>query len=287
MTVSTQANTPSKRSLLGLLVGPAGLWLFIFFLLPFLIIIVYAFSSRSPTGGVEFIFTLNNFITLFSDPVYLSIFWRSIWMGVVTTVLCALIGYPLALFIVLQPARWRAILIFLILIPFWTNFLVRIYAWMTILGNNGLINSTIGLFGFEPVTMLGTQGAVLLGLVYGELPFMVLPIYASIERFDFRLLEAADDLGANRWQRFVRVMLPLTAPGIAAGSVLVFIPTAGNYIVPALLGGGKVALIGNFLEQQFGSAQNQPLGSAAALLVMLVLTAGVVFYFRVTDEGER
>jgi spermidine/putrescine transport system permease protein len=287
MTVSTQANTPSKRTLLGLLVGPAGIWLLIFFLLPFLIIIVYAFSSRSPTGGVDFTFTLNNFITLFSDPVYLSIFWRSIWMGIVTTVLCALIGYPLALFIVLQPPRWRNILIFLILIPFWTNFLVRIYAWMTILGNNGLVNSTIELFGFEPITMLGTQGAVLLGLVYGELPFMVLPIYASIDRFDFRLLEAADDLGANRWQRFVRVMLPLTAPGIAAGSVLVFIPTAGNYIVPALLGGGKVALIGNFLEQQFGSAQNQPLGSAAALLVMLVLTAGVVFYFRVTDEEAR
>lgn len=287
MSIGTTANTPAKRVRLSILLGPAVFWLTLFFLLPFGTIIVYSFLSRSETGGVEWVLTLDNFVKLFSDVVYLRIFWRSVWMGVVTTALCLLISYPLALFIARQNARWQAFLIFLILIPFWTNFLVRTYAWMVILNNNGLINALVTSMGFPRMQLINTEGAVLLGLVYGELPFMVLPIYASISRFDFRLMEAAGDLGAGRWQAFLRIMLPLTAPGIAAGSVLVFIPTAGNYIVPALLGGGKVALIGNLLEQQFGAAQNKPLGSAAALLVMLLLTAGVIFYFRVTTEDDR
>jgi spermidine/putrescine transport system permease protein len=287
MSLRTPANTPAKRLQLTTLIGPATLWLTLFFLLPFATIIVYSFLTRSSTGGVLWHFTLDNFTKLLGDPIYLLIFWRSIWMGLVTTVLCLLISYPLALFIARQIPRWRTVLLFLVLIPFWTNFLVRTYAWMVILNTNGLLNNLIAALGGQRVALLNTQGAVLLGLIYGELPYMVLPIYASIDRFDFTLLEAAADLGANRRRAFLRVMLPLTAPGIAAGSVLVFIPTAGNYIVPAMLGGGKVALIGSLLEQQFGAAQNQPLGSAAALLVMLVLTAGVLVYFRVTTEEER
>jgi spermidine/putrescine transport system permease protein len=287
MTIGTAANTPRKRLQLALLAGPAAFWLGFFFLLPFVTIILYAFLTRSETGGVLWQFSVNNFAKLFGDLIYLRIFWRSIWMGLVTTLITLLISYPLALFIARQNARWRTILLFLILIPFWTNFLVRTYAWMVILNNTGLINSIITSMGGERLQLINTQGAVLLGLVYGELPFMVLPIFASIDRFDFTLLEAANDLGASRWRAFVRVMLPLTAPGIAAGSVLVFIPTAGNYIVPALLGGNKVQLVGNLLEQQFGPAQNLPLGSAAALLVMLVLTAAVIFYFRVTTEDDR
>lgn len=287
MTIGTSANTPRKRLQLALLAGPAAFWLGFFFLTPFVIIILYAFLTRSATGGVLWQFSLDNFGKLFGDLIYLRIFWRSIWMGLVTTLITLLISYPLALFIARQNPRWRTILLFLILIPFWTNFLVRTYAWMVILNNTGLINSLITSMGGERLQLINTQGAVLLGLVYGELPFMVLPIFASIDRFDFTLLEAANDLGASRWRAFVRVMLPLTAPGIAAGSVLVFIPTAGNYIVPALLGGNKVQLVGNLLEQQFGAAQNLPLGSAAALLVMLVLTAAVIFYFRVTTEDDR
>lgn len=287
MSLSTPVDTPAKRLRLAWLVGPAALWLTLFFLLPFATIIVYSFLTRSSTGGVLWQFTLNNYAKLLGDPIYLLIFWRSTWMGLVTTLICLLISYPLALFIARQNQRWRTVLLFLVLIPFWTNFLVRTYAWMVILNNNGLINNIVTALGGERLTLLNTQGAVLLGLVYGELPYMVLPIYASIDRFDFTLLEAAADLGASRWRAFLRVMLPLTAPGIAAGSVLVFIPTAGNYIVPAMLGGGKVTLIGNLLEQQFGDAQNQPLGSAAGLLVMLLLTAGVILYFRVTTEEER
>lgn len=287
MTVATSADTPARRLRLTVLLAPAVFWLTLFFLTPFVIIVIYSFLSRSATGGVEWTFTLDNFVKLFSDIVYLRIFWRSVWMGVATTLICLLIGYPLALFIARQNARWRTILLFLVLIPFWTNFLVRTYAWMVILSSNGVINSIVTAFGGERLALLNTQGAVLLGLVYSGLPFMVLPIYAAIDRFDFNLLEAASDLGADRRRAFLRVMLPLTMPGIAAGSVLVFIPTAGNYIVPTLLGGGKVALIGNLLEQQFGAAQNRPLGAAAALLVMLMLTAGVLVYFRVTAEDER
>ncbi len=175
------------------------------------------------------------------------------------------------------------------LIPFWTNFLVRTYAWMLILNNNGLINTLLQSLGFERQTLLNTTGAVLTGLIYGELPFMVLPIYASLDRFDFTLLEAASDLGANRTRGFLRVMLPLTMPGVAAGSVLVFIPTVGQFVVSDLLGGAKVDLLGNLLQRLFtrSNPPNWPLGSAMALIFMFVLTVAVIFYFRVTTEEDR
>lgn len=283
----SSAGQPRHRWHLPVLLGPAGFWLLLFFLTPLLIILIYSFLTRSATGGVDWIFTLENYAKLFSDPIYLLILWRSLWIGGVATLLCLLIGYPLALYIVRQPPQWRAFYIFMVLIPFWTNMLVRTYAWMTILNNTGLINSFVMGLGGPRLNLINTEGAVLLGLVYGHLPFMVLPLYAAMDRFDFRLMEAASDLGANTWRAFLRVMLPLTAPGIAAGSVLVFILSAGNYIIPALLGGNKVQMIGNLLAQQFGAAQNQPLGSATAVLVMLLLVGGVVFYFRTTTEEDR
>lgn len=287
MAVNTAPATRTKHWRLALLLGPAAFWLGVFFLLPLGIIVLYSLLSRTVTGAVAWTFTLDNFARLFSAPVYLRIFGRSVWMGFLATFTCLLMSYPLALFIIRQNSRWRTILVFLILIPFWTNFLVRTYAWMVILNYNGLINDVITRMGGTRLTLLNTPGAVLLGLVYGHLPFMVLPIYATLDRFDFNLLDAASDLGASRWQAFWRVMLPLTMPGITAGSVLVFILAAGNYIVPELLGGNKTAMIGNFLAQQFGPAQDPPLGAAAALLVMLLLTVGVIFYFRVTTEEER
>lgn len=287
MAINPSINTPTKRLISAVLLAPATFWLGVFFLLPMVIIVLYSFLTRSPTGQVLWEFTFDNFIRLVNSPVYFTVFARSIWLGFVATALCLLFSYPLALFMVLQSSRWRSVLIFLVLIPFWTNFLVRTYAWMVILNNTGLINSIVTSLGGTRLQLINTEGAVLLGLVYGSLPFMILPIYATLSRFDFRLMEAAADLGANRWQAFYRVMLPLTMPGITAGSVLVFILAAGNYIVPALLGGNKIFLIGNLLEQQFGAAQNQPLGSAAALGVMLILTLGVIFYFRTTTEDER
>ena len=277
-----------RRQLLSLL-APTLLWLTLFFAIPLLVIVVYSFLTPGPTGRVELSFTLGNYATLFTKSVYVNAYVRSISMGFWTTVLCLLLGYPLALGIALQPPQRRSMLIFLILVPFWTNFLVRTYAWMLILANNGLINNLLQSLGFARQTLLNTSGAVLLGLTYGMLPFMVLPIYASLERFDFTLMEAAADLGASRGQSFRRVMLPLTMPGVAAGAMLVFIPTVGQFVVSDLLGGAKVDLLGNLLQRLFtrSNPPNWPLGSAMAIIFMLVLTVGVIVYFRQTTEEER
>jgi spermidine/putrescine transport system permease protein len=293
---TTQRNDALERALsrkqarsLSALLFPGLFWLILFFAVPLVVIVVYSFMTAGPTGRVEPTFTLDNYVTLFSQPAYINAYIRSLWMGVATTVLCLLIGYPLALYIVQRPPRWRTILLILILIPFWTNFLVRTYAWMLILSNNGLINSAIQAIGLPRQPLLNTQGAVLVGLLYGELPFMVLPIYASLDRFDFRLMEAASDLGASRWKAFTRVMLPMTMPGVAAGSVLVFIPTVGQFVVSDLLGGAKVDLLGNLLQRLFtrSNPPNWPLGSAMALVFMVIMTIAIIMYFRVTTEDDR
>jgi spermidine/putrescine transport system permease protein len=279
----------SRRGQLGALLAPGLFWLTVFFALPLVVIVLYSFLTPGPTGRVIWSFTLGNYARLFTESLFLNAYWRSLWIGVVTTVACLLLGYPLALFVVRRSPRWRSVLLFLILLPFWTNFLVRTYAWMIILSNNGVLNSLLQSIGFARQTLLNTTGAVLIGLIYGELPFMVLPLYASLDRFDFTLLEAASDLGANRRRSFLRIMLPLTMPGVAAGSVLVFIPTVGQFVVSDLLGGAKVDLLGNLLQRLFtrSNPPNWPLGSAMALIFMLVLTVGIIFYFRATTEEDR
>jgi len=279
----------SDATRLWALLFPGLFWLTVFFALPLVVILLYSFLTPGPTGNVVWRFTLGNYWTLFTKDLYVNAYLRSLWIGIVTTVICLLIGYPLALYIVRRQPRWRNLLLFLVLIPFWTNFLVRTYAWMIILSNTGVINSLFQAVGLPRQTLLNTTGAVLAGLIYGELPFMVLPIYASLDRFDFTLLEAASDLGANRMRGFLRVMLPLTMPGVAAGSVLVFIPTVGQFVVSDLLGGAKVDMLGNLLQRLFtrSNPPNWPLGSAMALIFMLVLTVAVLFYFRVTTEEDR
>lgn len=279
----------SQRAQLGGLLGPGLFWLVAFFALPLVVIVIYSFLTPGSTGRPVLPFTLANYGRLFTEELFINAYIRSLWMGFLTTVLCLLIGYPLALFVVQAPPRWQTVLLFLVLIPFWTNFLVRTYAWMIILQNNGLLNGLIQWLGFPRQTLLNTDGAVLTGLVYGQLPFMVLPLYASIERFDFTLMEAASDLGASKRQAFLRIMLPMTMPGVAAGSVLVFIPTVGQFVVSDLLGGAKVDLLGNLLQRLFqrSNPPNWPLGSAMALIFMLVLTIGVIVYFRNTTEQDR
>jgi spermidine/putrescine transport system permease protein len=279
----------SGRAQLGALLFPGLFWLTLFFAVPLVVIVLYSFLTPGPTGNVIWRFTLSNYGRLFTESLFVNAYWRSLWIGVVTTVICLLIGYPLALFIVQRSPRWRSALLFLVLIPFWTNFLVRTYAWMIILNNNGIINSLLQTLGLPRQTLLNTTGAVLTGLIYSELPFMVLPLYASLDRFDFTLLEAASDLGANRTRAFLRVMLPLTMPGVAAGSVLVFIPTVGQFVVSDLLGGAKVDLLGNLLQRLFtrSSPPNWPLGSAMAIIFMFVLTVAVIFYFRVSVQEDR
>ncbi len=274
---------------LGGLLFPALFWLTLFFAIPLIVIVLYSFATPSNTGAIIWNLTPTNYARIFSDAGYVNAYLRSIWTALLTTVICLLLGYPLALFIVQREARWRTVLLFLILIPFWTNFLVRIYAWMIILSNNGLLNSLLQSLSLGKVNFYPSEGAVLLGLVYGELPFMVLPLYAALDRFDFRLMEAASDLGANRLKAFTRVMLPLTMPGVAAGSVLVFIPTIGQFVVSDLLGGAKVDYIGNLLQRLFtrSNPPNWPLGSSMAIVLMTVLTAVIIFYFRTTTEDDR
>ncbi len=289
MAVLQQQQQRRDRIRLMLLLTPGLLWLVLFFALPLVIIVVYSFMTNDALGRVVYQPTLDNYITIFTQSLYVNAYWRSIWTSVLTTVICLLLGYPLALFIARSPQRWRMPLLMLILIPFWTNFLVRIYAWQIILANNGLINGLLEIIGVGRLSLINNEGATLIGLIYGELPFMVLPLYAAIDRFDFTLMEAAADLGASRVQAFLRIMLPMTMPGIVAGSVLVFIPTLGQFVVSELLGGAKVDYLGNLIQRLFLRANpiNWPLGSAMAVLMMIVLLVLIMLYFRATTEEER
>ena len=278
-----------KRSIqFYLLLAPGAAWLLLFFALPLLIVLLYSFFTRGPYGNVVYDFTLDNYARL-ANPIYLQILIRSLWMAVTAMLISLLLGYPLAWFIVRQPSRWRPLLLLLVIIPFWTNFLVRTYAIIVLLRTEGVINGLLQSWGVieAPLDLLYNSGAVTLGLVYGYLPFMVLPIYASLEKLDPSLMEAAQDLGANAWRSFWRVMLPLTMPGVAAGSILVFIPAIGAFITPDLLGGAKVMMIGNLTEQQFLSARNWPFGSAVSIVLMLIVSAATVAYFRLAPEAER
>lgn len=279
-----------RRRQLRLLLTPGLFWLVLFFVIPLFIVLLYSFATPAPAGrGVVWQFSLDSYRTLFSKELYVNAYIRSLVVGIQTTLICLLLGYPLALAMVLAPPQRRIILLFLVLIPFWTNFLVRTYAWMLILSNNGILNSLLELLGFAKQILYPSESAVLIGLIYGNLPFMVLPLYASLARFDFTLMEAGSDLGANRWWQFWRIMFPLTLPGIVAGSVLVFIPTVGQFVVSDLLGGSKVDLLGNLLQRLFTRANppNWPLGSAMAIVFMALVTLIVIIYFRATTEEDR
>jgi spermidine/putrescine transport system permease protein len=282
-----------QMAYLGTLLGPGALWLLLFFIIPSLLIVVYSFLERRSGGGVEWVFSLDAYIKLFTPTEgsifvndFVIIFLRSFWWATITTFVCLLIGYPLAFYIAQQSPATRSAMLFLVMIPFWTNFLVRTYAWKFILNNNGLINTLLSSLGLSRVAIINTPTAILIGLVYGSLPFMVLPLYASIEKFDFSLVEAGQDLGANYLKIFTRIFLPLTMPGVVAGCVLVFIPVVGQYVVPTILGGGKVAMLGNILAQQFGAALNWPFGSAIAVIFMLLLMIGIFIYFYFEQEEQ-
>jgi len=289
MAMLQQQQQRRDRIRLMLLLTPGLLWLVLFFALPLVIIVIYSFMTNDALGRVVYQPTLDNYITIFTQSLYINAYWRSIWTSVLTTVICLLLGYPLALFIARSPQQWRMPLLVLILIPFWTNFLVRIYAWQIILANNGLLNGLLEFIGIGRLSLINNEGATLIGLIYGELPFMVLPLYAAIDRFDFTLMEAAADLGASKVQAFLRIMLPMTMPGVVAGSVLVFIPTLGQFVVSELLGGAKVDYLGNLIQRLFLRANpiNWPLGSAMAVLMMIVLLVLIMLYFRATTEEER
>lgn len=267
------------------LLAPGGIWLLVFFLVPILIMLVYSMMPRGIYGGVEPGFTLEHYRRFF-DPLYLDILRRTFVWSVACTVICLLLGYPVA-YTIARGGRWKNFLLFLVVLPFWTSFLVRTFAMIFLMRDTGLINSWLVQLGVidEPITMLYTPFAVMVGLVYGFLPFMILPVYASLEKLDLSLLEAAEVLGARPGERFRRITLPLSMPGVVAGCLLVFIPALGSFLTADLLGGAKQMMVGNLVQNQFSAARNWPFGSAASFIVMALVLVAVVLYLRVKDRA--
>src|SRR3954470_15731461 len=266
------------------LLGPGMFWLISFFVVPLLIMLAYSFMPRGIYGGVERGFTLEHYARFF-DPLYLEILQRTFLWSLACTVMCLVLGYPVA-YLIARSGRWRHLLLLLVVLPFWTSFLVRTFAMIFLLRDTGLVNDWLLRLGLarEPLTILYTPTAVMLGLVYGFLPFMILPVYASLEKLDSSLLEAAEVLGARPSARFWRVTLPLSMPGVVAGSLLVFIPALGSFLTSDLLGGAKELMIGNLVQNQFSAARNWPFGSAASFIVMAVVLVAVMIYLRVKDR---
>jgi spermidine/putrescine transport system permease protein len=266
---------------------------------PLLIVLVYSFLSPGQHGNVVWSFSTDGWVgILWSKDIFtgewvladahLAIFWRSVWLSLLTTGFTFLVGFPTAWFIATRPAKERALWLFLITIPFWTNLLIRTYAINEVLRKEGLMNTVLMGLGITdtPIEVLYTPTAIFIGMTYVYLPLMVLPLYAAIDRFDMRLLEAAYDLYASRWQVLRRVILPVVKPGIIAGSILVFVPSLGAYVTPRVLGGGKQMMIGNFIELQFLQGKNWPLGAALSMLLLLIVMVALLVYVRYANKGS-
>jgi len=255
-----------------ILMGPGLGWLALFLVVPCGLILVLAFFQRGIYGGIDYIWTFEN-IERAIDPLYLRILWKSALIAGQATLLALLIGYPAAYAIARAGSRWQPTLLVLVMLPFWSNYLIRTYAWIVILNRKGLANEALIDLGFitEPLTLLYTENAIVVGLVYNYLPFVVLAIYASLARLDRSLIEASEDLGAPAWRTFLRVILPLSMPGVAAGAVFVFVLSIGNFITPDLLGGGRTQMVGNLIYDQFLTARDWPFGAALSMLLMGVM----------------
>ncbi|MEP3438631.1 MAG: ABC transporter permease [Hoeflea sp.] len=276
-----------------LLIGPALLAITVFMIIPLGLMAYISFRGRDYSGGVLWDqFTAAAYVRLFFESEldgtlvlnfnYMFIILRSVWLSFLTMVISLAVGLPVAMFMATRDRKWKAVLVFMVTLPFWTNLLVRNYAWILLLRDHGTINSVLLWLGIisEPLPLLHNAFAVAVGLTYSFLPFMVLPIYSSLEKMDFRLVEASFDLYANRWQTIRRIILPLAYPGIVAGCVLVFVPALGAYITPELLGGGKTMMIGNLIGFQFGGARNWPFGAALGLFLLALVLISLGLYAR-------
>jgi spermidine/putrescine transport system permease protein len=261
-----------------LFMAPLLVWLILFVVAPAILLIVYSFAERDTLGRVVFNFTWENYLRAF-DWKWLKILLDSVWYAFLTTIICMIVGFPAAWFIGRAPARFRNLLMTLVMIPFWTSFLIRTYAWISILSRDGFLNATLLSGGLihQPLAMLYTPFAVVLGLVYNYLPFMILPIYTSVEKLDNALVEAAYDLGAGPVRAFSRVIIPLTQPGIAAGALLVFVPAIAMFAITTLMGGGANPTVGEVIQKQFTSARNQPFGAALGTLLLLLFFVSLWF----------
>ncbi|PJG85176.1 spermidine/putrescine ABC transporter permease PotB [Conservatibacter flavescens] len=256
-------------------------WLTFFVLIPNLLVFITSFLTRDSSNFVEFTFSLDSYKRLF-EPLYAQVMWNSLYMSGIATIICLVIGYPFAFMITKINPKYRPFLLFLVILPFWTNSLIRIYGMKIFLGVRGVLNSALLSLGIidEPIRILNTEVAVIIGLVYVLLPFMILPLYATIEKLDGRLLEAAKDLGANAFQRFVKIIIPLTMPGIVAGCLLVLLPAMGMFYVADLLGGAKVLLVGNVIKSEFLVSRNWPFGSTISIALTVLMALLIFVYYR-------
>ena len=268
-----------------LLLMPTGLWFLFLLVLPLAVVFVFSFGERAPAGGYTPSFTLAQYANL---PARFTAFKNTMTLAPLGTVACLFVAYPLAYFLAIKASpRFKMLLLVLVILPFWTSFLIRTYAWMFILGGRG-VPALIEWLGFEPVRLIYTRGAVLLGIIYGYLPLMVFPIFVSLEKLDKGLLEASDDLGASPARTFLQVTLPLSAPGVITGCMLVFILLMGEFLIPAILGGGMVFFVGNALVDLFLQSRNWPFGSAVAVSLVVVMLITVTLYLRLTrGKGQR
>ncbi len=270
------------------LLAPAALWYVAFFLVPLGFVLVFSFLTSADFGGIEFKFSLANYPQLVSSSIYLRVFFNTLVMAFSGMALCLLVGYPLAYFLATRAGRYKNLFLVMLIVPFWTSFLTRTYAWLILLSNSGPLSHLLHQANLlqGDLNFLYSYKAVVMGVVYNYLPLMVFPLYVSLERLDKRLLEAAKDLGAGRLATFWRVTVPLTMPGILTGCLLVFIPLTGEYVIPAILGGGKFFMIGNLIGDEFISAHDWAFGSALGMAVIVVLLALIILYFRAARRAS-
>lgn len=269
------------------MVGPTGTWLFLFLLIPLIYVVAMSFMTKGTYGGVVATFSLDSYKSVF-DPLYLKVIWKSIVMSAETSIICLIISYPFAYFLCKVPAKHRGLMTLLIMLPFWVNGLIRLNAWTNILRDSGVVNSillNIGLID-EPIKMMYTDGAVVFGMVYTLFPFMVLPLQTSISKLDKPLIEAAKDLGAKKIHTFTRVILPLTLPGIFAGTIQVFIPSLGAFYIADVMGGGSSTYLGNLIQSQFLTARNWPLGAAFSVLLIVFTLVTLKAYSKIGDLDD-
>lgn len=272
-----------KRKTNSYLASPYAIWSMIFIVIPLLLIVFFGFTKE--VDG-RYILSLENFQRLM-DPIFFKVFARSLWLALISTLLCILIGYPTAYIISKAKVSRQGILIMLFILPMWMNFLLRTYAWMSILGKNGFINTILTSLGFDPANILYTNTAVLLGMVYNFLPFMVLPIYTILSKMDQDLINAAKDLGANSFQVFTKIIFPLSIPGVASGTTMVFMPAVSTFVISKLLGGGKIMLVGNLIEQQFMAVGDWHFGSAVSIFMMILILLSMAFMNKFENESSK
>ncbi|GAA3661359.1 ABC transporter permease [Asaccharospora irregularis] len=272
-----------KKNSNSYLASPYIVWSAIFIVIPLLLIVFFSFTKQE---SGQYVFSLDNFNRLI-NPIYIKVFGRSLWLALSSTIICLLIGYPAAYIISTAKVSRRGTLILLFILPMWMNFLLRTYAWAAILGKNGVINTILTTLGFNAVNILYTDVAVLLGMVYNFLPFMVLPIYTVLSKMDKDLVNAAEDLGANKIQVFTKVIFPLSMPGVASGITMVFMPAVSTFVISKLLGGGQFMLLGNLIEQQFMSVGDWHFGSAVSIFMMIMILLSMAFMNKFDNDSNK